>query len=1553
MNERVNLEQLNIAAAQKVKEKEYWLNRLAGELHKTGFPPDFKPKGNGRAYSSLPFQFSGEIESRLMKLSKGSDFALNTILTTLLASLLAKYTENNDVILLAPIYKQDANVEDRLINKVLLLRNSIDHSCSFKELLSQVKSTFSRAMENYSFPLEVLLEELHLDRGQGVSTLSDTAILMENIQEKHYITHTQYNTLFSFLRTGEKIEGTLEYNTLFFKEETVRRIIRHFILMLDQVLSQPLDKVNRIDIRTEEEKRFLMEEFNQTRAEYPEANTLHGLFEDQVRKNPGAPAIILNRDLGYLRDELKTGKINRNKWGDFALCCFSRNPYLFRFPDNQLLHYLKTDSEFDGEELVLLQTRKRNFVALNKAAYLLLDYFDGKTNLESLAAGFNRGKVNFSIYTLEMRKGNDIGLVGNRHNIDNQLESFIPLVVDLYRSNLLELERISSHNIPPEIRWDDFVSVPCPRLQTHYSVSPSPGLLKNVKSPVLLLGDTTGTASIGLLYLASYLRRHKIEAFCQWYDDNYTRDSLRRNLERLLARIKPKVVGISMKWFPHMERALEMARIVKTSDSSIEVVMGGDSAAYFHENIIQYHYVDYVIRGDGELPLLKLSLGEDVIPNCTYKKDGKIICTPIDYVQNETNNSEIYLSHPDDIFVTGWNPYLASSSFISTSRGCPLSCVYCGGCRSVQERSFNRPVPFLRDIAAIRRDIESISPYTSMLTFDSYNLAGNAVEYYTKLWQGFDLSRHFCEFYFWEFPTPELVDLICKTFGYVYLMIDMANFSQRHREKMVKLRLIKPQPTDDMLFSLLEYCKRHKNAGVIISQVAGLPYFSRLDIEESRRILARVIQYPNFLRLDWGRLHAQPGAPLVEDCDSHDMYSYANNFDDFLHYSRLNLEEDTYSDLDSLHYPFIYYKDEQLNSNVTAFYFETNRKIAQGDIHRIKPLMDTRCVTYDQLNRQARWVTAALKARGVIPGMSTIVALLVEPSEKMAAAILGILKAGGVYLPIDLNYPAQRINFMLADSGASILIVSDHLSDNIRFDREIIYLSAGEADNSIRQEVSAVEPRDPAYIIYTSGTTGTPKGVIVAHKSVVNTLLYRQDIYQMGPGDTALQLFSYAFDGFITSFFSPLTAGASLVFPGEKGANDIDFLRQLIIQHRVSHFISVPQLFQAILEGLSVEEAQSLKVVTTAGDSMNPVILEIAAEKNTALEIINEYGVTEGSVMSTLYRYQEKDRQVKIGKPIANTAVLIVDGNLQPQPVGVLGELCITGAGIARGYLNQPELTGEKFLIIPSLIEEQAIFSEGSPRWYRTGDLARLLPDGNLEYRGRIDHQVKIRGYRVELGEIESCLREHEMIKEAVVVRSGNNGSLSENGEIRAYIVTPPEAALAVPVLRGYLADKLPAYMIPDRFFRLDTLPLTPHGKIDREALKGSGTDLNLGAIYAAPKTQIEKIIAHIWMEVLGGDKIGINDNFFDLGGNSLKIIEVCGKLKEKIHKNIAVVTLFDYPTVSALAAYLAPHSIIDGDITGADRGPAPDMDTTSRLNKARDRMKRSAVKVKNTGKGK
>ncbi|OQW95901.1 MAG: hypothetical protein BWK79_00780 [Beggiatoa sp. IS2] len=565
--------------------------------------------------------------------------------------------------------------------------------------------------------------------------------------------------------------------------------------------------------------------------------------------------------------------------------------------------------------------------------------------------------------------------------------------------------------------------------------------------------------------------------------------------------------------------------------------------------------------------------------------------------------------------------------------------------------------------------------------------------------------------------------------------------------------------------------------------------------------------------------------------------------------------------------------------------------------HAIAVVFEGEQLTYRELNDRANQVAHYLVILGV--KSETLVAICVERSIGMIVGLLGILKAGGAYVPLDPTYPPERLAFMLADTQVSVLLTQTGVMNQLPvLDVSVVYLDAEQekfAHFSEKNPSAKVTAENLAYVIYTSGSTGKPKGVEIRHNSLNNLIKWHQQTYQITPNDRASQIATPAFDASVWEIWPYLTAGVSIYIPNEEvRVSPTELLAWLATEAITIAFLPTPLAETVLQEELPTN--LTLRTLLTGGDKLHSVYREVLP-----FTLVNHYGPTENTVVTTSSVVKIGElTEPSIGTPISNTQIFVLDKHLQPVPIGVYGELYIGGDGLARGYLNRPELTAEKFIPNP--------FSDDlKSRLYKTGDLVRYLPDGNLEFQGRIDHQVKIRGFRIELGEIEAILSQYPSVQNAVVITREN---IPGDKRLVAYLVAKSQHTLTTIELRRFLQNQLPDYMIPAAFVTLDKLPLTPNGKIDRKALPPPDVQrAELETSYLAPQNEIEQKIATVLRTVLRVNRIGIQDNFFDLGANSLLLIQAREKLVQTLNQDVSILSLFQHPTISALARCLAEQS--------------------------------------------
>jgi amino acid adenylation domain-containing protein len=535
-------------------------------------------------------------------------------------------------------------------------------------------------------------------------------------------------------------------------------------------------------------------------------------------------------------------------------------------------------------------------------------------------------------------------------------------------------------------------------------------------------------------------------------------------------------------------------------------------------------------------------------------------------------------------------------------------------------------------------------------------------------------------------------------------------------------------------------------------------------------------------------------------------------------------------------------------------------------------------------------------------GPETLVGVCMERSVEMVVALYGVLKSGGAYVPIDPEYPHQRVEFMLRDAGVPVLLTQErliktlpaHNADVVCLDRDWSSIAREEVSNPAGE----ISPDNLAYMIYTSGSTGQPKGALNTHRGICNRLLWMQQQYGLAPSDKVLQKTPFSFDVSVWEFFWPLMCGAQLVIAMPGGHRDPNYLARLIREEgiTVTHF--VPSMLRIFLEEPAAKQCGSLRHVICSGEAL-PFDLQQQFFESSSAQLHNLYGPTEAAVDVTHWTCRRDYTRpvVPIGRPVANTQVYVLDRWLQPTPIGVPGELYLGGIQVGRGYHNKPELTAERFIKDP-------FSNTPGARLYKTGDLCRWLADGVVEYLGRLDFQIKIRGLRVELGEIEALLSQHKGVQHCVVLARED---VPGEKRLVAYIIANPGEPVTSDNLRQHLKQSVPEYMIPGAFVSLDKLPLSPNGKVDRKALPAPERGSDEGTTSRiAPRNAIEEVVAGIWSEVLQCQQLGVHQDFFELGGHSLLATQVLSRVRQAFRIELPLRVLFEAPTIASLAQRVA-----------------------------------------------
>ena len=561
--------------------------------------------------------------------------------------------------------------------------------------------------------------------------------------------------------------------------------------------------------------------------------------------------------------------------------------------------------------------------------------------------------------------------------------------------------------------------------------------------------------------------------------------------------------------------------------------------------------------------------------------------------------------------------------------------------------------------------------------------------------------------------------------------------------------------------------------------------------------------------------------------------------------------------------------------------------VAKKNPNNIAVIFDGEILTYKELDEKSNYLALELVKKGVT--RNTYVGVLFNRSLEMIISILAVLKAGGAYVPINPDYPNDRIDFMIQDSDCKLLLKASNLEYTNESCETIIVDNSSLKTSIIFDNIS--EPDDIAYAIYTSGSTGKPKGVMIRHSSIVNTLLWRKEAYKFDTNMSVLQIPSFAFDSSVEDIFTPLISGSKLVLINQSNSNfDLPLIRTLIEKHKTNHMLVVPSFYNVLLNQIP-EELKHFKIITVAGEGFSIELVKKHFEILPDVELVNEYGPTENSVCTSFYKFNKDDECVYIGKPINNCKCYILNENLKLQPFDTKGELYVSGPGLAKGYISREDLTENRFIKNP--FEENSLM-------YKTGDVVSINHDGLMQFHERTDYQVKYNGYRINLGEIESAISTYLKNPNVVVLLKKS----SDKSTLVAYIETKKE--IDIPELKQNLKKFLPHYMLPKEINLIQKFPSTPNGKIDRKALEKMEF-MERNTIIIAPRNKLDSTILNAWKSVLKQENISIDDNIFEIGGDSLAIISIQSILY-KNNINIKSQALFENPTIRSISDYLSSN---------------------------------------------
>ena len=1163
--------------------------------------------------------------------------------------------------------------------------------------------------------------------------------------------------------------------------------------------------------------------------------TIQERMKEMAKIQKDKPAIIT-----FLNQETDT-QINQPADSDIQWICFVAD----RFTVVRRL-----------ERQFMLLSRENVRVILDQTAYQIYSLFNGNLSVSEIYRQYViGGKGTWSCETVDVESSVSIEKNINCHMEFSGLNGLVNFALFLRQHGFLVVHKVKVTADYPKYEFSEY-DITESKVETDLSqIEPC---------KVLLLGDKPGMATVGILYLASYLVQNGISAKCLLINKEYSFQKFLDNLLFILNNMRPSYVAISMKWFPHIERVYEISRFVKQYQKDIHIIVGGDTASHYAREVIQEPTIDYVICGDGEDALLQICKGIVPAPNTYYKKNGDVH-TPDSYITNSEKN--VYsLLLPGKIMIDP-KMLMYITLYLPTSKGCMHDCLQCGGTMHIQRKSMHRnPGLFTRPAHIVRQDIIQTQNHVASYMFSICDTVREDFSYFALMWKDLNLSNHVCALFSTSIIDEKIIDLAAKTFRYVRLGIDMCSLSERHREKINNHTNGKEQISDTMLYSFLDICERYDNCEVDIYTIAGMPFFEESDIQAENETIDKLLKYRCFRGIEWGRLHAQPGAKLLAGAEQYGLKADACDYTSFHQYSRLNqANSDIYPAMPYYHYPYISYVDSEKSRHVYGHYFEMSEKCRKNA--RTVNQTITKEISYYDLYALSCQMAKALLHAGLQSQQNVI--LYFNDRLYLSVAILSVILAGGCYIPLDPMFHENLIEHLASEDTVFKLFTDASISCNKRLDFcDLLHNSHSEM---VLPEGNA---RLLLYRIYSSGSTDTPKCIAIRQESVTNYTNWRIVNYNISDRDVVLQMLSEAFDGFGSNFYTTLMAGGCLVMPTPKQNRDISFIKTICKKYQITHTSLLPFQLEMIVRN-DVDVLKSFKSVVVAGETCHGDLLKNINHLYPALIVINEYGPTECSIAVTANIGLNEDSIYNIGRPISNVEASLVDAQGLPASNGEAGEIWITGCCLLSGYGFSDNTD-----------------SSDIPKVFKTNDTARYDINGDLIFMGRNERLVKIFGIMISLDMIEHVLRSHPYVSDAAVILQKNI--------LCAYITLKHETDLKE--VRQYLKGKIPSYSLPKLYYVIENIPRLLNGKVDyKNLIFADDNKASLKIEYDF----YQEMISQLWADELGHCRFSLDDNFFDIGGNSLMIMKIYNKLNEQYPNVLSIMDFFTYHTVRTLAKHL------------------------------------------------
>ncbi|MFZ5351519.1 MAG: amino acid adenylation domain-containing protein [Bacillota bacterium] len=1425
------------------------------------------------------YSVDNDIFNRVCSITNNNNVLQYCFFVSVITTLLYKISGQENITSVIPLLK--SNVKTECSTSHFYLTTAINSIMTFRSLLEDIKNRLVSSYKNQNINFDGILSNLKLyPEANGLNSVvvsSNTIHSTESIDILKQLEGCILHIIFEKDNNALKLQ--MQYKRSYLDEEYADSFFYSFETVCKQVLKDVNSSIGKITIISEAQEKKILDISGNIDESIVSAARVSEVIDNVVKSNPNKTALITTIDYGDIYNLFKKTSKDKSDIKKILCTCFEKSKFVYSstFADNKL--FLKSISNA--------------CYLLNNNAARLYDLIQEEMTLVSVFEVLDAEYKNVVIETINIEEPCNVKSDNSYYHFDcTSVNGFIEYINLLFDGRFIEFVQVKNHTFAKDYSmiWSErsgTVKTPIQGIDFEHRHN-----LKKCKTEIVLLGDKPGVPGVGLLYLASYLERNGIGAICRFLDSCWDYNSLHKKTTEMLEKHNPRIVGISMKWFPHIERVYELAKIVKEYDPNIKVCVGGDTASYYSDEVIKNINIDYVVCGDGEVPLLHICQNSEYIPNCLYKKDGRIIKNEIEYVMDSIKCSkDMNLFRLEEI-MSSTDPLLFGAFYIPTHKGCSFQCIQCGGCRKVQKDVFNRTeTSFWRESNVVRQDIIAAKDYVSTFMFSIDRGQVDYYQYCNEMLSGIDLSSHFCVFFSIDLISEELVKLLCSTFKYVRFNIDICSLSEEHRKKLAANGFVKPQPTDQEILGFFEICSKLDNCDIDIYTISGMPLYGYEDIQADKRFLNKILsKYKCFNDFQWGHLHSQPGALILDDLREYNMKSSATEYYDFLEYSKMNMNaKEQYPSLMYYNYPYIDYVDSKFNIAVMQHFLEMSSEVAKHNQNIRNRLVKYESITYGELDRKSDAIAYQLNNHTFKKNDSVIIK--VEDRLLLVASIIAAIKTGVAYIPVDVSVPDDRVMKVISDSNASILLtdVSDHkIIDNIAIINVLEQTDYDEIPSQAKSTAS--DPDEHLYTIYTSGTTGNPKGIPIKHKSLINYITWRLDEYGFSDKDITLQLISESFDGFASNLFSSLFSAGCLVIPSLKHKRDYAAIQDTIEDLKITNTSIIPSMYELLLED-SQQKLESLRFVVLAGEKMSSSLIEKSNKLYGHIQLINEYGPTENTVTTTACLNIKTSEPNIIGKPIRNVNVYILNSDNQLMPIGMPGEICISGIGLFDGYINNPLLNEQKLVSNPYAVDSIM---------YKSGDIGVWLSDCNIRYIGRLDRQVKIRGFRVELDDIEQCIKKCSFIKDSAVVLK--NDYMTGN-YICAFIV--PNDGFSKEYFMEEIKKEMPDYLIPNKVLLVDDLPKALAGKTNYHELQRMNVEPIMKPEIEQNLSETENAIYNIWKTALGKDYLNVNDNFFEIGGNSLKLMDVYMEISKLYPTKVSVTDLFSYPTISKLAEFL------------------------------------------------